>query len=89
MQLSLVDLFLIISTLSCLVRTDAVTDAVQLQNLASSTADTIFASLNGTAYLNTSDLVSRLSTAVQGADATMMANVVRVVLVSIHHLQAC
>ncbi|KAI5257374.1 hypothetical protein E4T42_01084 [Aureobasidium subglaciale] len=83
MQLPFVNLFLITSTLSCLARTDTVTDAIQLQNLASSTADTIFASLNGTAYLNTSNLVLRVSAAVQGADSMMMANVVRVVLVYI------
>ncbi|KEQ99676.1 hypothetical protein AUEXF2481DRAFT_190441 [Aureobasidium subglaciale EXF-2481] len=75
MQLPFVNLFLITSTLSCLARTDTVTDAIQLQNLASSTADTIFASLNGTAYLNTSNLVLRVSAAVQGADSMMMANV--------------
>lgn len=51
MQLFLVNFILIVYVLSSFVRADAVTDAIQLQNLASNTADTVFASLNGTAYL--------------------------------------
>jgi hypothetical protein len=68
-----------------------------LQSLASNTADTIFASLNGTAYLvslmqrlmvarqtddaqNTSDLVSRMTVAIQGADSMLMSNTVRSVM---------
>jgi hypothetical protein len=51
MQLFLVNFILILYALYSFVRADAVTDATQLQNLASDTADTIFASLNGTAYL--------------------------------------
>jgi hypothetical protein len=55
MQLFFVDIIflfiIIISTLSCFVRADALTDAIHLHGLASNTADTMFASLNGTAYL--------------------------------------
>ncbi|KAI4814764.1 hypothetical protein E4T44_10700 [Aureobasidium sp. EXF-8845] len=52
MQLFLVNFILILYALSSFVRADAVTDAIHLQSLASDTADTIFASLNGTAYLS-------------------------------------
>jgi hypothetical protein len=51
MQLFLVHFILIVYALSSFVRADAVTDAIHLQGLASNTADTVFASLNGTAYL--------------------------------------
>lgn len=101
MQLFLINSILIISTLFCFVRADAITDAIHIKGLASSTADTIFASLNGTAYLvsiagldlrtsiddpqNTSDLVSQVTAAIQGADSLMMSNIVRHVLFSIHH----
>lgn len=101
MQLFLINSILIISTLFCFVRTDATTDAIHIKGLASSTADTIFASLNGTAYLvsiaaldlrtsiddpqNTSDLVSQVTAAIQGANSLMMSNIVRHVLFSIHH----
>ena len=51
MQFFLVNFILIVYALSSFVRADAVTDAIHLQGLASSTADTVFASLNGTAYL--------------------------------------
>ncbi|CAD0041015.1 unnamed protein product [Aureobasidium pullulans] len=93
MQLFLINFILIISTLFCFVRADAITDAIHIKGLASSTADTIFASLNGTAYLvsiagldqrtsiddpqNTSDLVSQVTAAIQGADSLMMSNIVR------------
>ncbi|CAD0018745.1 unnamed protein product [Aureobasidium pullulans] len=91
MQLFLINFILIISTLFCFVRADAITDAIHIKGLASSTADTIFASLNGTAYLvsiagldqrtsiddpqNTSDLVSQVTAAIQGADSLMMSNI--------------
>ncbi|CAD0042845.1 unnamed protein product [Aureobasidium pullulans] len=91
MQLFLINSILIISTLFCFVRADAITDAIHIKGLASSTADTIFASLNGTAYLvsiagldqrtsiddpqNTSDLVSQVTAAIQGADSLMMSNI--------------
>lgn len=55
MQLFLVNFILIVYAFSSFVRADTVTDAIQLQNLASSTADTVFASLNGTAYLVSGD----------------------------------
>lgn len=97
MQLFLVNFILIVYAFSSYVRADAVTDAIHLQGLASNTADTIFASLNGTAYLvslmqrlvvachtdgiqNMSDLVSRMTVAIQGADSTVVSNVVRFVL---------
>lgn len=51
MHFFLTDIFLIISTFFCFVSANAITDAISLQALASDTADTIFASLNGTAYL--------------------------------------
>jgi hypothetical protein len=51
MQLFLVNFILIVYALSSFVRADAVTDTIHLQGLASTTADSIFASLNGTAYL--------------------------------------
>jgi hypothetical protein len=51
MQLLLVNFISIVYALSSFVRADAVTDAIHLQGLASTTADSIFASLNGTAYL--------------------------------------
>ncbi|CAC9885027.1 unnamed protein product, partial [Aureobasidium pullulans] len=89
--LFLINSILIISTLFCFVRTDATTDAIHIKGLASSTADTIFASLNGTAYLvsiaaldlrtsiddpqNTSDLVSQVTAAIQGANSLMMSNI--------------
>ncbi|KAH0292532.1 hypothetical protein M436DRAFT_49002 [Aureobasidium namibiae CBS 147.97] len=75
MQLFLVNFILIVYALSSFVRADAVTDAIQLQGLASNTADTVFASLNGTAYLNTSDLVSKVAVAIQSADSMVMSNV--------------
>ncbi|KAI4728223.1 hypothetical protein E4T49_03887 [Aureobasidium sp. EXF-10728] len=75
MQLFLINVILVVYALSAFVRADAVTDAIHLQVLASNTADTVFASLNGTAYLNTSDLVSKVGAAVQGADLSMMSNV--------------
>ncbi|KAG9680389.1 hypothetical protein KCU95_g15510, partial [Aureobasidium melanogenum] len=75
MQLFLINFILIAYYLFSVVRADMTTDAIQLQGLASDTADTIFASLNGTAYLNTSDLVSRVTAAVQGADSMVISNV--------------
>lgn len=51
MQLFLINFILIIYYLFSFVHADMTTDAVDLQGLASNTADTIFASLNGTAYL--------------------------------------
>lgn len=51
MLLFLVNLILIIYSLLRFVGADMTTDAIHLQGLASNTADTIFASLNGTAYL--------------------------------------
>lgn len=51
MQLFLINVILVVYALSAFVRADAVTDAIHLQVLASNTADTVFASLNGTAYL--------------------------------------
>ena len=97
MQLFLVNFILIVYAFSSYVRADAVTDAIHLQGLASNTADTIFASLNGTAYLvslmqrlmiacqtdgiqNTSDLVSQMTVAIQGADSMLMSNTVRSVM---------
>ncbi|KAL2033723.1 hypothetical protein VTO58DRAFT_104437 [Aureobasidium pullulans] len=75
MQLFLINFILIVSALFCFVRADAITDAIHIKGLASSTADTIFASLNGTAYLNISDLVSQVTAAIQGADSLMMSNI--------------
>ncbi|KAG9942784.1 hypothetical protein KCU85_g9096, partial [Aureobasidium melanogenum] len=54
MQLFLINFILIIYYLFSFVHADMTTDAVDLQGLASNTADTIFASLNGTAYLSSS-----------------------------------
>lgn len=51
MQLFLINFILIVYYLFSFVRADMTTDAIHLQGLASDTADTIFASLNGTAYL--------------------------------------
>ncbi|KAH0347349.1 hypothetical protein KCU83_g6754, partial [Aureobasidium melanogenum] len=51
MQLFLINFILIAYYLFSFVRADMTTDAIHLQGLASDTADTIFASLNGTAYL--------------------------------------
>ncbi|KAH0167531.1 hypothetical protein KCU67_g3853, partial [Aureobasidium melanogenum] len=51
MQLFLSNFILIVYYLFSFVRADMTTDAFHLQGLASDTADTIFASLNGTAYL--------------------------------------
>ena len=50
MLLFLINFILIIYSLCSFVCADMTTDAIQLQGLASNTADTIFASLNGTAY---------------------------------------
>ncbi|KAG9667707.1 hypothetical protein KCU99_g2639, partial [Aureobasidium melanogenum] len=75
MQLFLINFILIVYYLFSFVRADFTTDAIHLQSLASDTADTVFASLNGTAYLNTSDLVSRVTAAIQGADSTVISNV--------------
>ncbi|KAG9971785.1 hypothetical protein KCU98_g13661, partial [Aureobasidium melanogenum] len=51
MQLFLINFILIAYYLFSFVRADMTTDAIHLQGLASNTADTIFASLNGTSYL--------------------------------------
>lgn len=51
MLLFLINFILIIYSLAIFVRADVTTDAIHLRGLASNTADTIFASLNGTAYL--------------------------------------
>ncbi|KAK6006782.1 hypothetical protein QM012_005790 [Aureobasidium pullulans] len=75
MQLFLINLILVVYSLFSFVRADMTTDAIHLQGLASNTADTIFASLNGTAYLNTSDLVSGVAAAIQGADSMVVSNI--------------